>query len=204
LRHVRAAAPQVQHLDGARGGETGSPERNTRPRHQQGVFARAAMLQHIGAVVDQHVVARAGAQGIGAGPAIEAVGAAVAEQDVGGAVADGGQVADAGQGQTFLLNAQCVADTGLDGIGAGIGQGLVDLAGGVDDIGIVARIAAQGIAAETAGQAVVAGAANQDVVAIATDEDVVARAAVERVVAGCAVETVVAAAPCQPIVAGQA
>ena len=71
--------------------------------------------------------------------------------------------AEAGQGQVLELGAQRPAEARLDRVGAAGGELGHDVAGTVDDIGVVAGAAGHRVVAGAAVEAVVAGVAGEDV-----------------------------------------
>ena len=118
----------------------------------------AGRIDHVG------VVAGAAAHRVVAGTAAENVVAGVADQRVVGSVAGGVDRARAGQRQVLDIGAQRVADAALHRIDARARALGHRIAGGVDDVGVVARAAAHGVVAGAAAENVVAGVADQHVV----------------------------------------
>ena len=98
-------------------------------------------------------------------------------------VARAGECGGAGEGQVLDVDAQRVGrERRLHGVGAGVGCLRHDLAGRIDDVGVIA---------EAADERVLARAAVEDVVALAAVQRVIAGIAEERVVGGAAGDDVV-------------
>ena len=118
------------------------------------VFA-AVSVQRIGArIADERVVAAAAGENVVAG---------IAGDDVGVAVAGAVDVAAAGQGQVLDIGAERVADRRLHGVGALADEFRRQVAGIVDDVGIVADAAHHGVGAGATIEGVVAAVAGEDV-----------------------------------------
>ena len=116
------------------------------------------------AVVDEiGIVAAAADHGVAAGAAVEDVGARIAGEDVGEAVAGAVEVAGAGEDEPLDLGAENVVQRALDGVGAAARQLGHDVAGIVDDVGVVAERRPHGVGAD---------AAVEDVGGIVADQDV--------------------------------
>jgi hypothetical protein len=88
--------------------------------------------------------------------AIEIVGGTVALQEVVEAVAEAVDGADAGQGEVFLIGAQRSADRTLDCVRPRAGIFDDDVAGVIDEVGVVAETAQQAVRSAASVEQVVA------------------------------------------------
>ena len=111
-----------------------------------------ASLDHlVEAAVDEiGIVAEAAGHDVAAAAAVERVGARIAGEDVGDGVAGAFDIAGAGEDEPFEVRAESVVQRGLDGVGALAGELDRDVAGIVDDIGVVAEAAGHGVGAGAA------------------------------------------------------
>src|SRR5262249_35551834 len=118
-------------------------------RRRDGVGALAGIFRDrvAGVVDDISVVAVAADHGVGAGLAVDDVGGVVAGDLVGRAVAGAVDWIGPGQDQVLDVDRQRVAHRRFDGVGAALG-GLDDnVAGVVDEIGVVAGAAGHDVGA---------------------------------------------------------
>ncbi|CAF0856079.1 unnamed protein product [Rotaria sp. Silwood1] len=129
-----------------------------------GAFARVLDDEVTGVVDDVGVVAQAAGQHVGAGATVQHVVAVVAGDEVDEAVAGAVDGVGAGQHQVFEVGAQHPADGAAHGVRALAGVLGDDVAGAVDDVGVVARAADEAVVSLAAVQRVVAGVAGDLVV----------------------------------------
>ena len=134
--------------------------------HQVGI--EAAVERVVAFAADQGVVAGATVQRIVAKAAIEGVRAAVAGDRIVASVAGAVDIPRTGKDQVFNVGRQNVVGAGIDGIDAVTRRFHYDVAGVVDDIGVVTRAAGQGVGA---------CAAVEDVGAVGAKNSVVQRVA---------------------------
>src|SRR5262249_48918479 len=122
------------------------------------------------------------------------VGGGVSDDRIGEGVADALQ-GSAGQEEVLDREAPRHIEAGVDGaddpVRAGPGAFDDNVAGVVDDVGVVTRSAAHGAGADPAIEPVVAASAEQEVVAVAAEEPVVSGQTVQRVGNGVAYDHVV-------------
>ena len=168
---VDAVGPGVADDEVARliagGGQVGSAgQREPLDGRTQAVAHRADDLvgafaidfdDHVAEVVHQvGVVARAAGQGVGPGTAIQDVVAGIAAQHVGHRIAGARQVFGAGEFQVLEVVRQRQRGIGAHRVVAAVGRFHDDVAGVVDDIGVVAQPAGQRVGPDTAVEHVVA------------------------------------------------
>ena len=134
-------------------------------RREHRIDAFAGVLDHgIAGIVDEvRVVAGAAEHRVGAGVAVEKIVAGVAGERVGVGVAVALQVGAARQGQVFDIRRQPVMRRRVHRVDAFVGALDDEVAGIVDDVGVVAGAADQHVAARAAVERVVAAETDEDV-----------------------------------------
>ena len=163
----RRGAGQDQVLD------VGAELIRCRRLHQIGAAAGRLDDDVVRLIDDIGVVAEPARHRVRAGLAVEYVLAGIAEQRIVQAVAGAVEIGRAHQSELLEIGTQRPAEPGLDRVGALARRLGDDVAGDVDDIGVVAKPARHRVAAGSAVEPVVAARAGEDVLAGIAGQDIV-------------------------------